>query len=339
MNTTEALKSIELRDLRYFLAVVEAGSITSAAEKLHVAQPYLTRKITALEKRLGHNVELFDRKKRPHQLNQTGRAFLETARVIIEKIDLAVDNTQRVRVGELSGKLGYLTVGFTSSMANGILPDILGAFRQNHANVSLILSEENSSTQIQRLRDRATDLMFVYQYLGLNESLATTDDLMVLLLSQEPLVVVLPERHPLAARSVISLTDLKTESFIMPDRQIVPGLFKEIESLCTQAKFVPNITLEAVFMVTILGLVAGEIGISILPSSVQNLQRKGVVYKKLQEQGFTNQLAAVWRQDNSSPILANFIKIIEDKLSLPEETIVATASEVRVGAIHELPLP
>ncbi|WP_309744316.1 LysR family transcriptional regulator [Chamaesiphon sp. OTE_20_metabat_361] len=319
MNTTEAVKAIELRDLRYFLAVVEAGSITSAAEKLHVAQPYLTRKIAALEKRLGDSaeptlrerVELFDRKKRPHQLNQTGRAFLEAARVIVEKLDLAVENTHRIRLGEIAGKLGYLTVGFTSAMANGILPDILGAFKQNYPNISLILSEETSSNQIQRLRDRATDLMFVYQYLDLTESLAATADLDVLLLVRESLVVVLPARHPLADRSVISLADLRDESFIMPDRQVVPGLFKEIEGLCVQSKFVPNIALEAVFMVTILGLVAGEIGISILPASVQNLQRKGVVYKKLQERAVTNQLAAVWRRDNSSPILANFIKIIE----------------------------
>jgi DNA-binding transcriptional LysR family regulator len=311
MNSPEAVKSIELRDLRYFLAVVEAGSITSAAEKLHVAQPYLTRKITALEKRLGDRVELFDRKKRPHQLNQTGRAFLEAARVIVEKLDLAVENTQRIRLGELAGKLGYLTVGFTSAMANGILPDILGTFRQTYPNVSLILSEENSSNQIQRLRDRSTDLMFVYQYLDLTESLAATADLEILLLDREPLVVVLPARHPLAARSVISLTDLQTESFIMPDRQVVPGLFKEIEGLCIQAKFMPHIALEAVFMVTILGLVAGEIGISILPASVQNLQRKGVVYKQLQERVVTNRLAAVWRRDNSSPTLVNFIKIIE----------------------------
>ena len=318
MNTTEAVKAIELRDLRYFLAVVEAGSITSAAEKLHVAQPYLTRKIAALEKRLGDSaeptlrerVELFDRKKRPHQLNQTGRAFLEAARVIIEKFDLAVDNTQRIRLGEIAGKLGYLTVGFTSAMANGILPDILGNFRKTYPNVNLILSEEKTNNQIQRLRDRATDLMFVYQYLDFTESLAA--DLEILLLGREPLVVVLPARHPLADRSVISLADLRNESFIMPDRQVVPGLFKEIESLCIQAKFMPNIALEAVFMVTILGLVAGEIGISILPASVQNLQRKGVVYKELNERVVTDRLAAVWRKDNSSPVLANFLKVIEE---------------------------
>jgi DNA-binding transcriptional LysR family regulator len=312
MNTTEAIKSIELRDLRYFVAVVEAGSVTSAAEKLHVAQPYLTRKITGLEKRLGANVELFDRKHRPHQLNQAGRAFLETAQNILATLDRAVDTTQRIRLGELAGTLGYLTVGFTSSMANGILPDILRSFRENYPDVSLILSEENSSNQIQRLQDRATDLMFVHQYLGLTEALTATTDFQALPISQEPLVVVLPTKHPLAAKSAISLADLQAESFIMPDRQAVPGLFKEIEDLCIEAKFMPKIALEAVFMVTILGLVAGKIGVSILPSSVQNLKRKGVVYKKIQAQAVTSQLAAVWRQDNLSPILKNFVLIIED---------------------------
>jgi DNA-binding transcriptional LysR family regulator len=314
MNTTEVIKAIELRDLRYFIAVAEAGSVTSAAEKLHVAQPYLTRKITGLEKRLGANVELFDRKQRPHQLNQAGQAFLETAQEIVAKLDRAVDTTQRIRRGELSGKLGYVTVGFTSAMANGILPDILGSFRENYPEVSLVLSEENSSIQIQRLRDRVTDLMFIYQYLGLTEILAAAD-LQVLQISQEPLVVVLPKKHPLAAKSVISLADLQTESFIMPDRQVVPGLFREIEDLCIEAKFMPKIALEAVFMVTILGLVAGRIGISILPASVQNLKRKGVIYKKIKEQVVTNQLAAVWCRDNSSPILKNFIKAIEQYIN------------------------
>ncbi len=316
MNTTEAIKAIELRDLRYFIAVAEAGSVTSAAEKLHVAQPYLTRKITGLEKRLGSNVELFDRKQRPHQLNQAGRAFLETAQEIIAKLDRVVDTTQRIRLEELSGKLGYVTVGFTSAMANGILPDILGSFRENYPDVSLILSEENSSTQLQRLRDRATDLMFVYQYLGIAEIIAAATDLQVLQISQEPLVVVLPAQHPLTKKSTISLTDLQAESFIMPDRQVVPGLFKEIEDLCIEAKFIPKIALEAVFMVTILGLVAGKIGISILPASVQSLKRKGVVYKKIEEQVVTNQLAAVWRRDNSSPILKNFIKAIEYTIAI-----------------------
>lgn len=317
MNTTEAIKSIEFRDLRYFIAVVEAGSVTSAAEKLHVAQPYLTRKITGLERKLGTNVKLFDRKQRPHQLNQAGRAFLETAQTILATLDRAVDTTQRLRLGELTGTLGYLTVGFTSSMANGILPDILGSFREKYPDVSLILSEESTSNHIQKVQERATDLMFVYQYLGLTEALATTD-FQVLPISQEPLVVVLPTKHPLAAKSAISLADLQAESFIMPDRQVVPGLFKEIEDLCIEAKFMPKIALEAVFMVTILGLVAGRIGVSILPATVQNLKREGVVYKKIQDRVVTDRLAAVWRKDNPSPILKNFVAIIKDIISSRE---------------------
>ncbi len=97
----------------------------------------------------------------------------------------------------------------------------------------------------------------------------------------------------------------------MPDRQVVPGLSKQIYDLCTQAGFVPEVAQEAIFMVTILGLVAGEIGISILPASVQNLQRKGVVYRSISEQTTTNQLTVIWQRDNLSTILPQFINVIK----------------------------
>jgi DNA-binding transcriptional LysR family regulator len=313
MDVTEAFKSIELSDLRYFIAVVEAGSVTSAAEKLAIAQPYLSRKIAGLEKKLG-KIELFDRHKRPHQLNQAGQAFLVKAQAIVKQVAEAVDSTKSIRLGELEGKLGYLTVGFTSSMANGILPDILRTFRQNYPNVSLILSEENSVNQIQRLRDRATDLMFLYQ----NRELDEAQDLEVMPLRQELLVVVLPEHHPLATKSEISLIALQKEDFIMPDRQIVPGLFGQIHHLCGQAGFEPKISLEAVFMVTILGLVAGGIGIGILPDSVQKLHRQGVVYRPISEQIAVNRLHLVWRSQDRSPIVHNFIDILHKNLSLPQ---------------------
>lgn len=311
MNVTEAFKSIELSDLRYFIAVVESGSITNAAEKLNIAQPYLSKKIAALEKNLG-KVELFNRRKRPHQLNQAGQAFLAKAQEIVKQVAEAVDSTKSIRLGELEGTLGYLTVGFTSSMANGILPDILRTFRQSYPNVNLMLSEENSVNQIQRLRDRATDLIFFHH----NRELDKAQDLEVMPLRQELLVVVLPENHPLATKSEISLIALQEEDFIMPDRQIVPGLFGQIYHLCGQSGFEPKISLEAVFMVTILGLVAGGIGIGILPDSVQKLQRQGVVYRPISGQITTNRLHLVWRSQDRSPILHNFIDILRKNSSL-----------------------
>ncbi len=292
---------MELRHLRYFIAVADELSFSHAAERLGIAQPPLSQQIQALEAEL--NVQLFDRKKRPLQLTQAGIAFLEEARSILKTLEQAVSKTQRIQQGEL----GHLTIGFTSAMANGILPNILRSFRQNYPAVKLILSEENSVSQIQRLRDRATDLMFLYQ----DCDLVAAKDLVIMPLLQESLVAILPQHHLLAAKSEVSVADLKHEQFIMPDRQVVPGLSKQIYDLCTQAGFVPEVAQEAIFMVTILGLVAGEIGISILPASVQNLHRKGVVYRSISEQPTTNQLTAIWQRDNSSTILPQFINVIK----------------------------
>ncbi len=288
---------MELRHLRYFIAVADELSFSRAAQKLHIAQPPLSQQIQALETELG--VRLFDRKSRPLQITQAGQVFLAEARITLEKLEQAVTTTQLVHQGEL----GYLTVGFTSSMANGILTTIMHTFQQEYPNVKLILREKNCNVQIQGLRDRDTDIAFVYQDYKSFQS----NDLEALLVSQEPLVVVLPKKHQLANKSEISITDLANEKFVMPVSNVVSGLAEQIEYLFAEADLKPKVSQQALFMVTILGLVAGGLGISILPASVQNLQRQGVVYCPIREKTMTNQLIAVWRRDDSSPILRQFL--------------------------------
>ena len=321
---------MELRHLRYFVAVADERSFSRAAEKLGIAQPPLSQQIQSLEEELGKDVKpfdrtkrpllqsleaksgkerkdvkLFDRTKRPLELTSAGQAFLEECRSILanldQNLDQAIHRTQRIHRGEL----GCLTIGFTSSVANGVLPNILRTFRQHYPEIKLILWEENSAFQIERLRDHQTDVVFVYQ----NHDLTTANDLTMMPLSQEMLVVVLPQNHPLAVQSKISLTDLANEEFIMPRTLVVSDLPKQITDLCEQAGFTPKVVQEATFMVTILGLVAGEVGISILPSSVQNLQRQGVVYRPIQEKTPVNELIAVCRRADSSKILEQFLTI------------------------------
>jgi DNA-binding transcriptional LysR family regulator len=292
---------MELRHLRYFIAVADELSFSRAAERLRIAQPPLSQQIQALETEL--DVKLFDRKKRPLQLTLAGQAFLEEARVMLTQLQQAVQKTQRIHQGEL----GSLTIGFTSSIANGILPNILRSFRQQYPAVKLVLREGNSAFQIQGLRDRQTDIVFVYQ----DPVPLEVHDLEFMRLSQESLVVALPQSHRLSTQPNIALIDLVDEEFIMPLRQMVSGLPEQIRYLCAQAGFVPKVAQEATFMVTILGLVAGEIGISVLPSSVQNLHRKGVVYRPIQEQTTVNQLNAVWRCHSLSPILQQFLEVTQ----------------------------
>jgi DNA-binding transcriptional LysR family regulator len=290
---------MELRHLRYFIAVADELSFTNAARRLHIQQAPLSTQIKILEKELG--VTLFDRHPKV-QLTPAGQAFLEESRATLEKLEQAVYQTQRIHQGEL----GYLTVGFTSSISNSVFPEMLRTFRQRYPEVKLILQEERSAFLIQKLRDRQIDLIFLYLYHEISEA----DDLETISLTPEPLVVVLPKNHQLAAKSQISLSDLKDEEFVMPLHQVVAGLSEQIYHVCSQAGFVPNVVQTAVFMVTILGLVAGEIGIGILPSHVQNIQREGVVYRPIQEQTTTTQLTAIWRQNHSSTILQQFIDII-----------------------------
>lgn len=290
--------SMELRHLRYFIAVADDLSFSRAAERLQIAQPPLSQQIKDLESELG--AKLFDRK-RPLQLTAAGQAFLEEARLTLANLEQAIRKTQRIHQGEL----GHLTVGFPSSMANDILPNILKTFRQHYPEINLILREVSSSSQIQELRDRQSDIIFVYR----PPDLAEVRDLEMMPLSQQTLVAVLPQHHSLTAQSTISLIDLAGEEFIMPLRPVVSGLPEEIYNLCAQAGFVPKVAQEAIFMVTILGLVAGEIGISILPSSVQKLRREGVTYRPIQEQVMFNPLTILWRRQHSSPILQQFIDI------------------------------
>jgi DNA-binding transcriptional LysR family regulator len=296
---------MELRHLRYFIAVADELSFSRAAARLQMAQPPLSQQIQALEAELG--VKLFDRTKRPLQITLAGQALLEDARATLLQLEQAVHKTQRIHQGEL----GYLTVGFTSSIANGILPNILRTFRQKYPEVKLILREENCRFQIQGLRDRQTDIIFIYQ----NFEADRAPDLEGISLLQEPLVVVLPQNHPLAKQAKIALIDLAGEDFVMPLYQVAAGLSEQIYYHCAQAGFVPQVAQEAIFMVTILGLVAGEIGISILPSNVENLRRQGVVYRPIEGQPAINELTAMWRRNDSSIILQQFLSMTQAVLA------------------------
>jgi DNA-binding transcriptional LysR family regulator len=289
---------LELRYLQYFIAVADALSFSRAAERLGIPQPRLSQQIKLLESEL--EVKLFDRSKHPIQLTLAGQAFLEEARSTLKQLEQAVRQTKYIHQGDM----GRLTIGFASSIANSVLPDILRAFQGRYPKIKLILKEETGAI-MQKVRDCQIDIIFYYQY----QEESYDSELEFMAIEQESLVLVLPETHPLTAKSNIQLSDLIDEEFIMPLYQVQFGLPEQIYLLCSQTGFVPKIAQEAIYMVTVLGMVAGRIGVSILPSSVQKLQREGVVYRPIQEQTRTAQLTAAWRRDNSSAILQHFLNI------------------------------
>lgn len=296
------LQNIELRELRYFVAIAsnETCNISEVAAKLHMAQSNLSASIRELEKKL--KVTLFNRKKRPLQLTTAGQEFFVDAQLILNAVERAVKNARATSRGET----GRLTVGLTSSVSNSILPDILRKFREKFPNVKLIWREMATHNQLQALEDYQIDVGFLHLPVGAIDNKILNS----MTILEEPLIIVLPKNHRLAAVKQIPLIELKEEEFILPDLQLVPGLSQQILSMCEKAGFFPKITQEAAFMLTILGLVAGQVGVALLPANAKNLQRKGVVYRTIQGESATVKLDVTWRNNNTSAVLNNFLQTI-----------------------------
>ncbi len=273
---------MELRHLRYFIAVAEELNFTRAAEKLHIAQPPLSQQIQQLEAQLGF--QLFHRTKRTVTLTEAGQVFFEESQKILLQVDRAIQLGKQTSRGEL----GQLTVGFVSSAAHNVVPAILQAFRTRCPAVKLELHELTTNEQLQRLREGRIDIGFVRPSIeedGINSEIVF----------REPLIVALPETHPSADRAVVELRELSAEPFILFPRSLAPGLYDPIVSLCQQAGFSPIAGQEAIQMQTIISLVAAEMGVAIVPASMQNFQRKGVVYKSLPESTCMVAIALIWR--------------------------------------------
>ncbi|RMF68541.1 MAG: LysR family transcriptional regulator [Cyanobacteria bacterium J069] len=293
---------MELRHLRYFITVAEELHFGRAAVRLHMAQPPLSQQIRQLEGELGF--QLFYRTKRSVQLTEAGAVFLQECQRVMQQLDQAVQIGQQVSRGER----GQLVIGFVSSAAYSILPPLLQAFRAAAPDVSLELHELTTDQQVQWLRDRRMDV-------GLVRPPVDDPAFCLTLLSEEPLVVALPQQHPLAQQPQVSLADLAGKPFILFPRPLAPGLYDQIISLCQQGGFSPTIVQEAIQMQTIISLVAAEMGVAIVPLSLQNLQRTGVVYRALQEPTPKAAIALLTRQLDPSPTVQGFLAIAQQLIS------------------------
>ncbi|MEG3879211.1 LysR family transcriptional regulator [Microcoleus sp. herbarium7] len=288
---------MELRHLRYFIAVAEELNFTRAADRLHMAQPPLSQQIQQLETELGF--QLFRRTKRRVVLTEAGQVFFEESQKILQQVDRAIQLAQQTSRGEL----GQLTVGFVSSAAHNVVPAILQAFRTLHPAVKLELREMTTNEQLQRLQEGQIDIGFIRPPVadGINSEVVF----------REPLIVALPQAHRMAQNTKVELRQLATEPFILFPRSLAPGLYDPIVSFCQQAGFSPIAGQEALQMQTIVSLVAAEIGVAIVPESMQNFQRCGVVYKPLQEASPIVSIALIWR-DNPTPAVQQFLQTARD---------------------------
>ena len=288
---------MELRHLRYFLTVAEELNFSRAAEKLHMAQPPLSQQIRNLETELG--VQLFQRTKRRVELTEAGMVFLEEVRKLFAQVDQAVRSAQRASRGEV----GRLVIGFNSSATYSVLPNLLRQFRERFPDVELVLHELTTSQQLEKLECNQIDLGLLY--LPINKS-----NLRVMPVWQESLLVALPETHVLANRPLVSIQELIDEPFILPSPQLGAGLYVQIMDFFRQFSFHPKVFQSATLLQTAVSLVVGELGVALVPASLQNWQRTGVVYKTLAEPTPEVKIAIVWRQDDSSEVLQQFLQLV-----------------------------
>ncbi len=289
---------MELRHLRYFLVVAEELHFGRAASRLQITQQPLSRQIQALELELG--VQLFYRTKRRVELTLSGRWLLGEARRILADLDQTLDTLKRID----QGTLGQLQIGFSPFTLYGLLPDLLKQFRALYPDVELTLQELCTEDQVEALITRRLDV-------GLLHPPLRHSALQVHPLSSDPLILALPDSHPLADQHQISLASLASDPWLLHPRAEGPVLFDQLISLFQAVGFSPEIAHYVSKPQTVLGLVSAGIGLALVPACLKNLQRTGVIYKPLVQPTPRLESALAYRVDSSSPLLQAFLALIE----------------------------
>ncbi|NYF91151.1 LysR substrate-binding domain-containing protein [Tunturiibacter empetritectus] len=257
---------IELRHLRYFLAVAETLHFSKAARRLGMAQPPLSQQIKRLEQMLGH--ALFERTTRGVKLTAAGQLLARRARSTMEKVD--EDLAQVRRLGR--GEEGTLTVGFSGSVMFTELPAAIQSFRRHYPKVELRLRELVTSAQIAALLNGQIDLAFLRDG-------DPTEGIRITTLLKERYVAVLPEAHPLAQRKTLGVKALEGEPFIMFARRMGPLAYDRTIACCERSGFRPNIVQDAPQWLTLVRLVAAGLGVTLAPACVARVAMPGAVYR------------------------------------------------------------
>jgi DNA-binding transcriptional LysR family regulator len=274
----------ETWQLRYFIAVAERLHFGRAAAALHISQPPLSRAIRALEASLG--IALFARTRRRVELTPEGVRLLDEARRTLAQLERAVLELH----GMASGEQGRLRIGFVSLADFGVLPGLLKAYKSARPGVTLALREMLSPDQAAALAAGELDFGLLLP------PVVEAGALEHLVVQRERFVAALPARHRLAAeRGRLAMSALAGESFVMVPREIAPGLYDIVAGLAARAGISLNVAQEAIQMQTVVSLVSSGLGAAIVPASLANLGRRGVVYRPLADRHPALELWLAWR--------------------------------------------
>jgi len=290
---------MELRHLRYFLAVAEEGNFTRAAARLGIGQPPLSQQIRDLETEIG--AMLFHRVPHGAELTAAGTAFLPEAKAALaaaEKARLAAQSANR-------GETGRLSLGFTASSAfNPIVSTTIRRFQARWPDVQLSLTEMNTLGLMQKLERGELDATFMRP--GLDDP----DGIRLKRLPDEPMVVALPASHPLAKQKALPLALLAKEPFILFPRLVGLSLYDDVVRACREAGFDLKVAQEAPQISSVVNLVAADLGVSIVPASISQIKLAGVAYRPIEGPPAVARLALAVLRSQRSPVTENLMGLL-----------------------------
>ncbi len=304
---------MELRHLRYFVAVAEELNFTHAAARLHVAQPALSSQIKDLEAEL--QTQLFQRGRDGVQLTRAGKVFYRRAWPILTEAAAAAQEA-RTASGAITGSL---VIGYPSGLHLNYLAEVIARFRKEHSKVEFDFVHGLPAQQLKALRQGRIDIGFVNLPVSL-------DGLAHRVIWRVPFKVVLPQTHALAHRPSFELAELRGEDFVFCTRDSRPDFYDEFFHQCANAGFRPRVVKEVGgYPTTMLGLISVGVGISVLPHFHRAERITGLVWRPLLKPRLWTDFALVWREGNS-PVLEAFIRTVGKKFPVPAEAGVGKAA-------------
>jgi DNA-binding transcriptional LysR family regulator len=300
---------MDLRHLRYFVAVAEERHFTRAAERLGIKQPPLSLQIKQLEQELG--TPLFRRLTRGVELTAPGTLLLDEARQILDQVERTKANVRN----RARGETGHIRVGFAgATYFQPRVPALVQTYRRRYPGVVLSPAQGNTPDLVEAVRNGSVDAAFVRPPLGDRQEITVHP------LVEETLRIVLPSNHPQARKRFVSLATLAQETIILPPRAISPGLYDSIIASCQRAGFSPMLKHEDPLTViaSIVYLVATGFGISIVPHSFEHIRADGVVYVRVKGKAPRAPIGLAVRKDNRSAIIRNFVALARPRTRAPD---------------------
>jgi DNA-binding transcriptional LysR family regulator len=292
-------ESIDLRQLRYFLAASEELNFGRAALRLHISQPPLSRQIRQLEDQLG--VELFLRSKTGVTLTEAGLAFLPEVKRTLLQVEKAIAVARASRAADS----GQFVVGYTTVFDRSAIPDVMDNLRQRFPNWRIVTKGKHSIHLVREIKNGTMDAAFI----GLHTD---AQGLAVETILEEPLVVALPANHKLAQKRRLGFDELRGEPMFWFERRLNPGFYDYCQAFFEQIDFKPNVVPEPPDHHIMLGLIAEGMGIALIPASLRNVKRQGVVFRSLKEEArkLSMGIAVAYSERNQLPVLPVFLDLV-----------------------------